>query len=78
MGDSMRLNPDFNCDFFWSASTYVSANGTWDRTFKNNEYVKIINIGEVETTYIYDFFDNYKTVRLNLEDSNEFIYYSKQ
>jgi len=79
MGDTIRFNPDSTCDFFWSGSTFISANGTWDRIYKNQVgYVIIFTLGEIETTYIYDFFDSYKTLRLKLEDSNEYIYYSKQ
>lgn len=79
IGDSIRFNPDYTCDFFWSHSSYIRANGTWDRTYKNQVgYVIVITIGEIETTYIYDFFDSYKTLRLKLPDIDDYIYYSKK
>jgi hypothetical protein len=79
MGDSIRFNPDYTCDFFWSHSSYTLFNGTWDRTFINNlGYCVVITMGEQDWTYIYDFFDGYKTLRLQPENSTEYIQYSKQ
>ena len=79
LGDTIRFNRDYSCDFFWSHTSHISANGTWDRTYKDKVgYVIVITLGEIETIFKYDFFDNYKTLRLKLEDSDEYLYYSKQ
>jgi hypothetical protein len=75
MGDSIRFNSDYTCDFFWSHNTNILSSGTWDRTYKNQVgYVVVITLNDIETTYKYDFFDSYKTLRLKLEDSDEYIY----
>ena len=79
MGDSIRFNSDYTCDFFWSHNNNILLNGTWDRTYKNQVgYVVVISLGDIETTYKYDFFDSYKTLRLKLQDSDDYIYYGKQ
>ena len=77
--DSIRFNQDYTCDFFWSHSSTILLNGTWDKTFITDLWYSIvITIGTQEFTYKYDFFDSYKTLRLQLEDSTRYIYYSKQ
>ena len=79
MGDTIRFNNDYTCDFFWSGGDIILFNGTWDRTFKNNlGFCIVINMNNQEWTYKYDFFDSYKTLRLKLENGDEYTYYYKQ
>ena len=50
MGDSIRFNSDYTCDFFWSHNSNILLNGTWDRTYKNQVgYVVVISLGDIET-----------------------------
>ena len=78
MGDSIRFNENYGCDFFWSGGTTIFS-GTWNRTYRSQlGYCIVINMSNQEWTYKYDFFDNYRKLRFKLEDSSEYIYYIKQ
>ena len=79
-GDSIRFLEDGTCEFFWSHSSYVLFNGTWDRTINstNGEYILVITVGDKVTTYYYNFFDSYTTLRLKEENITNYVYYNKQ
>jgi hypothetical protein len=64
LGNSIRFNNDYTCDFFWSGSTHTTASGTWVRhnMYNNTQSAIVITIGEKETVYYYGFFDNYHTL----------------
>ena len=57
LGDSIRFNSDFTCDFFWSGSTHISASGTWVRhdMYNNTQSAILITLGEKQTVYYYGF-----------------------
>ena len=80
MGDSIRFLEDGTCDFFWSNGNNILFTGTWDRTINSTSgaYIIVITISEKVTIYCYDFYDNYKTLRLREENSTEYVYYYKQ
>jgi len=79
LGNSIRFNNDDTCEFFWEHSSIIRANGSWQITINTEgDYILIIKIGEIETSYAYDFFYNYKTLRLKEENSNEYVYYNKR
>ena len=79
-GDSIKFLADGSCDFFWSHSSNVLFNGTWDRTINstNGEYILVITVGEKATTYYYNFFNKYTTLRLREESSTDYIFLRKE
>ena len=50
LGDSIRFNNDYTCDFFWSGSTHITASGNWVRynSYNNTQQAIVIIIGEKE------------------------------
>ena len=80
LGDSIRFNNDYTCDFFWSGSTHITASGNWVRynSYNNTQQAIVIIIGEKETVYYYGFSDSYKTIYLIEEGQSDRIYYRKQ
>jgi len=79
MGDSIRFNEDYSCDFFWDGGYSILFSGKWNRTFiSGHGHCIVINMSSQQWTYEYNFFDSYKTLRLKMQDSDTYISYRKQ
>jgi len=80
IGDTIKLNSDKTCEFYWSPGGAIHHYGTWKRNLSNNnfDYHFVITLNEKDTVYNYDFFDNYKTLRLREINSDSYIIYYKQ
>ena len=80
LGDSIRFNNNYTCDFFWSGSTLITASGNWVRynSYNATQSAIVITLGQKETVYYYGFFDSYRTLYLREEGQTNSIYYRKQ
>ena len=80
IGDTHKFNSDKTYEVYWSHGGAIHHYGTWDKSVNStNLYqILIITMGEKGTVYYYDFFDKYTTLRLNEENSDDYIYYYKQ
>jgi len=80
IGNSIRFNSDYTCDFFWSESHQITASGKWLRhnMYNNTQSAIVITLGEKENFYYYGFFDNYHTLVLREEGFDDELYYRKQ
>ena len=85
IGDTLKFNGENNCqnstyEMYWSHGGAIHHYGNWERTTNatNGHYIIILKMGEKETTYYFDFFDSYKTLRLREENSDDYMYYYKK
>jgi hypothetical protein len=80
LGDSIRFNSDYTCDYFWSGGYQITASGTWVRhdMYNKTQSAVVITLGEKETVYYYGFFDKYQQLVLRVDGFNDEIFYRKQ